>query len=69
MTSAIDKKSLSERDICTKFISPAIERAGWDMQNQLREEVYITKGPRRPVATDARGIKTRSCSRTSRSTS
>jgi type I site-specific restriction endonuclease len=40
----VDKKTLSERDICTKFISPAIERAGWDMQNQLREEVYITNG-------------------------
>ena len=25
-----DKKSLSERDICTKFISPAIEKAGWN---------------------------------------
>jgi type I restriction enzyme, R subunit len=40
----VDKKALSERDICTKFISPAIERAGWDMQTQLREEVYITRG-------------------------
>jgi hypothetical protein len=40
----VDKKALSERDICTKFISPAIERAGWDMQTQLREEVYITHG-------------------------
>jgi hypothetical protein len=40
----VDKRALSERDICTKFISPAIERAGWDMQTQLREEVYITNG-------------------------
>ena len=40
----VDKKALSERDICTKFISPAVQRAGWDMQMQLREEVYITKG-------------------------
>jgi len=24
----IDKKSLSERDICTKFITPAIKQAG-----------------------------------------
>ncbi len=40
----MDKKALSERDICTKFISPAIERAGWDMQGQLREEVPITEG-------------------------
>ena len=26
------KKELSERDICTKYISPAIEKAGWDMK-------------------------------------
>jgi type I site-specific restriction endonuclease len=26
----MDKKSLSERDICTKFIAPAIQQAGWD---------------------------------------
>ncbi len=25
----MDKKSLSERDICTKFITPAVKRAGW----------------------------------------
>jgi type I restriction enzyme R subunit len=41
---AVDKKALSERDICTKFIAPALQQAGWDMQTQLREEVYITKG-------------------------
>ena len=40
----MDKKSLSERDICTKFITPAIERAGWDIQSQVREEVSFTKG-------------------------
>jgi type I restriction enzyme R subunit len=40
----LDKKALSERDICTKFIAPALQKAGWDMQTQLREEVYITKG-------------------------
>ena len=26
-----DKKSLSERDICTKYITPAITAAGWDL--------------------------------------
>jgi type I restriction enzyme R subunit len=26
----MDKKTLSERDICTKFITPAVEKAGWD---------------------------------------
>src|SRR3990167_4952677 len=40
----MDKKSLSERDICTKFIAPAIQRAGWDIQTQVREEVSFTKG-------------------------
>ncbi|WP_163377810.1 EcoAI/FtnUII family type I restriction enzme subunit R [Cyclobacterium sp. SYSU L10401] len=40
----IDKKSLSERDICTKFITPAIERAGWDKTTQLLEEVSFTDG-------------------------
>lgn len=40
----MDKKSLSERDICTKFIAPAIQQAGWDIQTQVREEVSFTKG-------------------------
>lgn len=40
----MDKKSLSERDICSKFISPAIAMAGWDIQKQVREEVSFTKG-------------------------
>jgi type I restriction enzyme R subunit len=39
-----DKKDLSERDICTKFITPAVVRAGWDVQEQVREEVSFTKG-------------------------
>jgi type I restriction enzyme R subunit len=40
----MDKKGLTERDICTKFITPAIEQAGWDLQNQVREEVSFTAG-------------------------
>ena len=39
----MDKKSLSERDICTKFITPAIKSAGWDEMSQIREEVSFTK--------------------------
>ena len=39
-----DKKELSERDICTKFITPSIQKAGWDLHSQIREEVEITKG-------------------------
>jgi type I restriction enzyme R subunit len=40
----MDKKSLSERDICTKFITPALSKAGWDVESQIREEVNLTKG-------------------------
>ena len=40
----MNKKSLSERDICTKFITPALRNAGWDEMAQIREEVTFTKG-------------------------
>ena len=40
----MDKSKLSERDICTKFITPAIEGAGWDRMTQYREEVNFTGG-------------------------
>jgi type I restriction enzyme R subunit len=40
----LDKKQLSERDICTKFITPSLRQAGWDEMTQLREEVSFTKG-------------------------
>ncbi len=40
----ISKKDLSEQDIRTKFITPAIKSAGWDEMTQLREEVYFTAG-------------------------
>ena len=26
----MNKNGLSERDICTKFITPALRQAGWD---------------------------------------
>ncbi|MCS0590419.1 EcoAI/FtnUII family type I restriction enzme subunit R [Massilia norwichensis] len=39
----MDQYPLSERDICTKFITPAIVQAGWQ-QHQLREEVSLTDG-------------------------
>lgn len=38
------KSSLSERDIITKYILPAIEASGWDKQTQIREEVSFTAG-------------------------
>ncbi len=40
----MNKKGLSERDICTKYITPAIQKAGWDAMSQIREEVSFTKG-------------------------
>ncbi len=43
MHDSIDKKSLSERDICTKFITPAIKDvAGWDLM-QFSEELTLGK--------------------------
>jgi len=40
----VNKSDLSERDICTQFITPAIVRAGWDLSTQVREEVSFTAG-------------------------
>lgn len=40
----MNKKQLSERDICTKFITPALKEAGWDITTQVREEFSLTKG-------------------------
>jgi type I restriction enzyme, R subunit len=38
----MNKKSLSESDICAKYITPALIQAGWDEATQLRREVYFT---------------------------
>ena len=40
----MDKKQLSERDICTKFITPALKDAGWNIRTQILEEVSFTDG-------------------------
>ena len=40
----LNKKALSEMDIRTKYITPAIVKAGWDPIVQLREEYNVTKG-------------------------
>ena len=40
----MNKKDLSERDICSKFITPAVQAAGWDLLTQIREEVGFTRG-------------------------
>ncbi|HEY4697890.1 MAG TPA: DEAD/DEAH box helicase family protein [Gallionella sp.] len=43
----MNKKELTETDIRTKFITPAIVGTNadkWDVMTQLREEIYFTKG-------------------------
>ena len=40
----MDKKTLSEQDICSKYVLPAITDAGWDLQTQIREQVTFTAG-------------------------
>ena len=35
---------LTERDLCTKRITPALVQAGWDIETQVREEVFFTAG-------------------------
>lgn len=40
----MNKRDLSERDICTKFITPALIGTGWDVSTQIFEEYTITNG-------------------------
>jgi type I restriction enzyme R subunit len=40
----MNKKDLSERDICTQYITPAVQQAGWDLRRQVREEASFTDG-------------------------
>ena len=40
----MNKKQMSESDICMKFITPSIEKAKWDLTKQVRREVYFTEG-------------------------
>lgn len=43
----MDKKKLTEADIRTKFITPALVGANgdkWNVMTQIREEAYFTKG-------------------------
>ena len=40
----MNKKQMSEQDIRSKFITPAILKNGWDLQSQIREEVTFTQG-------------------------
>ncbi len=40
----MDKRSFTETDIRTKFITPAIVAAGWNIQTQVREEYTVSAG-------------------------
>lgn len=40
----MNKKSLSEASIISKYIMPAIENAGWDKQKQIAQEISFTDG-------------------------
>jgi type I restriction enzyme R subunit len=40
----MNKNHLSEDDISVKFITPALHKAGWDEETQIRRQVSFTKG-------------------------
>ncbi|TDO99580.1 EcoAI/FtnUII family type I restriction enzme subunit R [Marinomonas balearica] len=44
MTSGINKAKLTETDIITKFVLPAIQKVGWDDMTQIRQEVKLRDG-------------------------
>ncbi|MZI94726.1 DEAD/DEAH box helicase [Vibrio sp. CAIM 722] len=44
MEANINKAKLSETDIITKFILPAVKSAGWDDMTQIRQEVKLRDG-------------------------
>lgn len=53
----MDKKKLTERDICTKYILPAVKQSGWDIHTQVREEVSLTAG--RVIVRGQMGIRSK----------
>ena len=40
----MDKTQLSEADIISKFILPAVDKAGWNFMSQIRQEVKLRDG-------------------------
>ena len=54
----MNKKDLTEQEIRTRYITPALRDAGW-AANQIREELYLTDGQIHPGSKDApRGQRT-----------
>lgn len=41
----INKKELSELDICDLYITKALKHSGWDQAKQIRRDVTLTPGP------------------------
>src|SRR3546814_15374213 len=44
VSGATRMNGLSERDICSKFITLALTAAGWNLHNQIRAEVNLKTG-------------------------
>ncbi len=44
MVRTMDKKALSEADIISKYIMPAVKNSGWDDMLQIRQEVALRDG-------------------------
>ena len=40
----VNKKELKEQEIRTLFITPALQRKGWAVSVNMREEYYFTDG-------------------------
>ncbi len=40
----MNKKAMTETEICQNYITPAIGRSGWDKQTQIRREFSFTAG-------------------------
>ena len=40
----MDKRKLSETDIITKFIMPAVQSSDWNLMIQIRQEVKLRDG-------------------------
>ncbi|MCK4447469.1 MAG: type I restriction enzyme HsdR N-terminal domain-containing protein [Candidatus Marinimicrobia bacterium] len=40
----MDKKQLSEADICRIFITSEIKNAGWNLKHQVRQEIAFSNG-------------------------
>ena len=57
----MDKRALRERDICTKFITPALGQAGWGDMLQIREEVGFPTHHHEPDAVQSGPSRPRLC--------